>query len=473
MSGQQTSFTVASAALLAYLQSAGSLASPNGAATPASLTAYLATNNGFVLSEAGDSIPNPWIAAFFANAGVTLETATLDHLRDLLNAGSPAIVNLNLAVDGVASDGASVTAIGVNGDGSIAIADPNPSFARTSLIDYLTGFSLNGHVVSGKLTSIVRFVSSPVATGAAPFTVASQLSAGEATASAMGACLSVDIVGSAATAGARFQYCDGSQPAYEADFVLNKGASLLNLSTLNLSTSPPGPPVPIPANAALSWSILGTDGVLSVKPASLTVSAVTDSAAFAPALSPGALISIFGGGFGGSGFAGTPGVTLAGAPLQLLAVFPFQINAAIPAAAVPGNATLQVTGPDGSATSAVTLSATSPGIFQLGSLGAILNADATLNTPTNPAQRGQFVSVYCTGLGATVLKGGLQTASATPALIVNGTTVQPLFAGLVAGFVGLYQINVTIPSNLPPSLTGMIAIQQGSQTSNTVPVAIQ
>jgi uncharacterized protein (TIGR03437 family) len=205
-----------------------------------------------------------------------------------------------------------------------------------------------------------------------------------------------------------------------------------------------------------------------VKPASLTVSAVTDAAAFAPALSPGDLISIFGG-----GFTGTPAVTLGGTSLQVLAVFPFQINAAIPAAAVPGNAMLQVTGPDGSATSAVTLSATSPGIFQLGSLGAILNADATLNTPSNPAQRGQFVSVYCTGLGTTVLKGGLQTASATPSLIVNGTTVQPSFAGLVAGFVGLYQINVTIPSNLPPGLTGAIAIQQGSQMSNTVPIAIQ
>jgi uncharacterized protein (TIGR03437 family) len=159
--------------------------------------------------------------------------------------------------------------------------------------------------------------------------------------------------------------------------------------------------------------------------------------------------------------------------LPVLAVFPFQINAAIPATAVPGNATLQVTGPDGSATSTVTLLATSPGIFQLGSLGAILNADATLNTPTNPAQRGQFVSVYCTGLGATALKNGLQTATVTPALIVNGATVPPSFAGLVAGFVGLYQINVTIPSNLPPSLTGTIAIQQGSQTSNTVPIAIQ
>jgi hypothetical protein len=289
-------------------------------------------------------------------------------------------VNLNLAVDGVPSAGASVSAIGVNADGSIAIVDPNPSFARTSLTDYLNGFLLSGHIVSGKLASFVRFA---VASGVAPFTVESQLSAGEATASPSGSCQSVDIVGSTATAGARFQYCDGSQPAYEADFASAKGASLLDLSGSSL-----GAPVPIAANAALSWSILRTNGVLSVKPASLAVSAVTDSAAFAPALSPGALISIF-----GSGFAGTPAVALGGQPLQVLAVFPFQINAAIPATAVPGNTMLQVSGPDGSATANLTLSATSPGIFQLGSLGAILNADATLNTPSNPAQRGQFISI--------------------------------------------------------------------------------
>ncbi len=462
VSGQQNSFTVALAALLAYSQNSGSLATPNGAATPASLSAFLAANNGFVLSEAGDSIPNPWIAARYANTGVSLETATTDHLRDLLNAGSPAIVNLNLAVDGGPSAGASVVAIGVNGDGSIAIADPNPSFARTSLTDYLNGFPLNSHIVTGKLASIVRFIAIQGSAGAAPFTVASQLGAGEATASPAGACLSVDIVGSVASAGARFQYCDGSQLAYEVDFVSARGAAVLTFSGSSTGTL-----LQIPAGQA-SWSISQISGALAVKPATLAVSAVTDAAAFAPPLSPGALISIF-----GSGFAGAPAVTLDGKPLQVLAVFPFQINAAIPASAAPGNAVLQVTGPDGSATANVTLTATSPGIFQLGSLGAILNADATLNTPSNPAQRGQFVSVYCTGLGATALKNGLQTATITPTLIVNGTTVQPSFAGLVTGFVGLYQINVTIPANLAPSLTGSIAIQQGSQTGNTVPIAIQ
>ena len=133
----------------------------------------------------------------------------------------------------------------------------------------------------------------------------------------------------------------------------------------------------------------------------------------------------------------------------MIAAFPFQINAAMPTATAVGNASLQVTGPSGSAGANIAVSATSPGIFTIGAGGAILNSDGALNTPANPAQRGQFVSIYCSGLGATTLKAGLQTANSTPSVVVNGVTATPSFAGLVAGFVGLYQVNATIPASLP------------------------
>ena len=114
---------------------------------------------------------------------------------------------------------------------------------------------------------------------------------------------------------------------------------------------------------------------------------MTDSAAFAPAVSPGGLFTIF-----GSGFAGSPVVTVAGTSAQVLAAFPFQINAAMPTNTAVGAAALQVSGPAGVANANITISATSPGIFMIGSQGAILNADGTLNGPSNPAQRGQYVS---------------------------------------------------------------------------------
>jgi len=132
-----------------------------------------------------------------------------------------------------------------------------------------------------------------------------------------------------------------------------------------------------------------------------------------------------------------------------------------------------VTGAVGTASEPVTVAAVSPGIFMVGTEGAILNQDGTLNGPSNPAQRGQYISIYCAGLGATVAKGGFQTVTAATSVVLNGTAVAPSFAGLVPGFVGLYQINVTVPPSLAPGLTGTLAIKEGSQTSNIAPFALE
>ena len=427
--GQQTPFANAFAALLRYYQNAGTLPAPNGLATAASVAQYLTSNNGFVLSDGGGTVANPWVAAQFAGATASVETATLDHIRDLLNTGVPVVLNLNLAVNGGAYGGTSVDAIGVNADGSIAIVDPNPLFAQTSLAAYLNGFVVQGNTVTGTLESVF---SAGTSQGTSGFSVSSVISAGAATGSAVGTCSGADI------AGARFQYCDGSQGLYETDFAVNKGASVTDLAG--------GAPTTIAASAAGSWGITRKNGQLTVSPLTPSITGVTDSAAFASAVSPGGLFTIF-----GSGFAGTPTVTVAGKSAQVVAAFPFQINAAMPTTTGVGSAALQVSGSAGVATGNITVSAVSPGIFQIGALGAILNSDATLNTPSNPAQRGQYVSVYCSGLGATTLKAGLQTATTAVTAFIDGTAVTPSYAGLVAGFVGLYQVNVTIPAGLAPN----------------------
>ncbi len=455
--GQQTPFATAFAGLLRYYQNAGTFPAPNGLATVASLTQYLTSNNGFVLSDSAASVANPWVAAQFAGASASVETATLDHVRDLLNAGQPVVLNLNLAVNGGAYAGTSVDAIGVNGDGTIAIMDPNPTFARTSLADYLNGFVAQGNTVTGVLGSVFSTAIAQTASGAAPFTVASISSAAAATNSAAGSCATADI------AGARFQYCDGTQAPYETDFAVNKGAVLTDLTG--------GTPATIPSGASGSWGITRKNGQLIVSPLAPTITSATDSAAFAPAVSPGGLFTVF-----GSGFAGSPTVTVSGKSAQVLAAFPFQINAAMPATTAVGAAALQVSGAAGTANFNLTVSATSPGIFQigtpLGNQGAIVNADGSLNSQTSPAQRGQYISIYCSGLAATALKAGLQTANAAVAVSINGATVAPSFAGLVSGFVGLYQVNVTIPGNLAPNLAGTLSIQQGNQLSNSVPIAV-
>jgi len=47
------------------------------------------------------------------------------------------------------------------------------------------------------------------------------------------------------------------------------------------------------------------------------------------------------------------------------------------------------------------------------------------------------------------------------------------FAGLAPGFIGLYQVNVVIPSNTPPGLGIPLTLKQGGVLSNSVGISIQ
>jgi len=77
---------------------------------------------------------------------------------------------------------------------------------------------------------------------------------------------------------------------------------------------------------------------------------------------------------------------------------------------------------------------------------------ATLATGANP---GDVVVLYATGLGLTnpvALTGAAGSASGlqNPILVsVAGRPASILYAGLAPGFVGLYQINFTMPAGLP------------------------
>ena len=56
---------------------------------------------------------------------------------------------------------------------------------------------------------------------------------------------------------------------------------------------------------------------------------------------------------------------------------------------------------------------------------------------------------------------------------LNGKTLPVLFAGLTPGFVGLYQVNMSIPADTPPGIGLSLSIRQANSTSNTLEVAIQ
>ena len=201
---------------------------------------------------------------------------------------------------------------------------------------------------------------------------------------------------------------------------------------------------------------------------SFTAASVVNGATFGPGIAPGGVVSIFGTGLSGAGKATT--VDMDGTDLRLLSATPFQINAEVPLTMAPGVHSIRVQSAFGSAQQAVTVSAVAPGIFLMGNppIGAITNPNFNLVGPSNPLPRGQSLVIYATGLGAVTQSGQLSGPSAPVTVVLNGTELPAAFAGLAPGFIGLYQVNVTIPAGTPPGLGIPLTLKVGGQQSNSV-----
>lgn len=92
-------------------------------------------------------------------------------------------------------------------------------------------------------------------------------------------------------------------------------------------------------------------------------------------------------------------------------------------------------------------------------LGLHPGGTPALNTASNPASAGDALEIYCTGLGPvspSVIAGTpassttLSYTGNTVTATVGGKNAQVLFAGLAPGYVGLYQVNVTVPAGIRP-----------------------
>lgn len=237
---------------------------------------------------------------------------------------------------------------------------------------------------------------------------------------------------------------------------------------------------------------------------------ILEGAGFTRNLAPGAIFSIFGtdlafgrGPQGAENAVATPLPTSMGGVsvkvgdrfAPLIFVSPTQINAMIPyevtGASVPVTI---VTGPNAAGnTFTVSLSPTAPGIFFVDlsgrQQGAILNAsDNTFAAPVgtslgHPARPGDVVVIFASGLGPVTpaLPSGvaagaggttIPTLSSPPSVTIGGIPATVQFAGLAPGFVGLYQVNVVIPSIAANvSAPVQITTAQG-QTSNSVVIAV-
>jgi uncharacterized protein (TIGR03437 family) len=146
---------------------------------------------------------------------------------------------------------------------------------------------------------------------------------------------------------------------------------------------------------------------------------------------------------------------------NLFYVSPTQINFLVPAILVPGPTTLTlVIDAHAGPTIPIQLAAASPALLQLDQQNVLAaRADGSLITASAPAQPGDAVILYATGLGDTTPLADYGVTATGPAslkqmadfgVVLDGQPVDPsaiAYAGLMPGFAGLYQINMTLPGS--------------------------
>jgi uncharacterized protein (TIGR03437 family) len=276
--------------------------------------------------------------------------------------------------------------------------------------------------------------------------------------------------------------------------------------TLTLSSNAANTSVPIPIIA----NVTAQGGPL------ISFGGVVDNASFASgkAVGSGTIAAVFGSQFSAAGPAYASSVplptTLAnvqvlvnGTAAPLFYVDANQADFQLPFGLTAGTAVIQVTS-NGQAGNQVSFSVDSiaPRLFTLPQFGPapdtspwgiVINASdgtlalpSSLGIPAHPAHPGDIVTIYALGLGP--VSPSVATGSGAPATTPLAQTVNPVtvyfgggflgnttasasYAGLAPNFVGLYQINVTIPPGTPIGDIP-VTIEMPGHSSNFVEMSI-
>jgi uncharacterized protein (TIGR03437 family) len=209
------------------------------------------------------------------------------------------------------------------------------------------------------------------------------------------------------------------------------------------------------------------------------IAAVVDGAGFTRQISPGSWITITGTAlaastriWGGADFVGTAlptqldgvSVTVGGIPAYVYFISPGQLNVLVPQSLRTGNLDVVVTTRVGrSAVFAVSCVAAVPALFRFDPQGrryaAAVFVDGAYAGPaglfgsalaTRPANRGEVVQLFATGLGAVGSADGITNEALVNitnrvTATLGGVNARVTFAGRVGA--GLYQINLEVPGN--------------------------
>jgi uncharacterized protein (TIGR03437 family) len=260
-------------------------------------------------------------------------------------------------------------------------------------------------------------------------------------------------------------------------FAVNSG--LGELSVLGLAMDPRNPAVLYACGPNGVYKTL-TGG--EVQSASIVVSAVLNGASnLSGPVSPGEIVVITGSGLGpGQLVPATPGANglynaqLSGTTVQfngtsapLLYTWATQVAVQVPDSVSAGPAQIAVTyeGRE-SASFPVQITPYAPGVFTLGLTGkgqaVAINQDGTINTGSTPAQVGNVISLYATGVGqgdgpVTVTIGGQS------AILTHTKKI-----------AGVMQIDARIPGGIQTGSVVPVVVQVGNTSSQTgVTIAVQ
>jgi uncharacterized protein (TIGR03437 family) len=160
------------------------------------------------------------------------------------------------------------------------------------------------------------------------------------------------------------------------------------------------------------------------------------------------------------------------APLQYAGAG--QINIVFPNVA-PGLAQVTVKNMNGQNTKSIRVAPAVPSIFLLdaNSTAAALNGlTSAVVGPNTPLHAGYFLSLYVTGLGATVRMNGLDYAQLQPVITVGGINCSVSYAGRNPAFAALDQINCQIPVGVSGSAVP-VSVNSNGRLSNTAFIAVQ
>jgi minor extracellular serine protease Vpr len=109
---------------------------------------------------------------------------------------------------------------------------------------------------------------------------------------------------------------------------------------------------------------------------------------------------------------------------------------------------------------------------------AALDTSGQLITTSHPAQRGQYVSLYANGLGPVTNQPASGAPSPSSALAqsnplsaisvtIGGRPAQVAFSGLAPNYVGLYQLNLVVPTDSPSGVQPMVITGNGVVAKTT------